>query len=278
MLGVVAVVGSVSLVAASGAAASRTTTPRDMLPANIKSAGVIHVATSIYAPVDYYEKNGKTLTGFDAAIMQAAAKILGVKIAWSVIDFSAILPGIASGQYDFATDLTDTAQRQNTVDFITTFRDGTSILVKKGNPVGITNLASLCGKSVVMTQGSVQIPIEQAQSAKCTKAGKGKITQLLVPDDPPARLALKSGQADAYLANTLASSYAAKTSKDFQVLPGVYAIQYDGDIFPKKSAQLRNAVRAAINVVIKNGSYAKIMKTYGLTNNEVKTSVVNAVG
>lgn len=261
-------------VAAAGAASKKS--PRDMLPANIKKAGVIHVATSIYAPVDFYEKNGKTLTGFDADIMAAAAKLLGVKVQWSVIDFSAILPGITSGQYDFATDLTDEVSREKAVDFVETYRDGTSILAAHGNPEHLTNLASLCGKTVVMTQGSVQIPIETAQSTKCTKAGKPAIKQLIVADDPPARLALKSGQADAYLANTLASSYAAKTTTDFQVLPGVYNFAYDGDIFPKKSTQLRNAVAAAFNVLIKNGTYGRIMKRYGLLNNEVKKSTINA--
>ncbi|MGH3008415.1 MAG: ABC transporter substrate-binding protein [Gaiellaceae bacterium] len=247
-----------------------------MLPANIKKAGVIHVATSIYAPVDFYKKDGKTLTGFDANLMTAAAKLLGVKVKWSVIDFSAILPGIKSGQYDFATDLTDEVSREKSVDFVDNYRDGTSILVAQGNPEHLKTLGSLCGKTVVMTQGSVQIPIEEAQSSKCQKAGKPAIKQLIVADDPPARLALKSGQADAYLANTLASSYAAKTTTDFQVLPGVYNFAYDGDIFPKKSRQLRNAVAAAYNVLIKNGTYAKVMKRYGLTNNEVKKVTINA--
>lgn len=276
VLGILALALLVSVAAAGAATAKKS--PRSMLPAKIRKAGVIHVATSIYAPVDFYKSDGKTLTGFDADIMTAAAKLLGVKIKWSVIDFSAILPGITSGQYDFATDLTDTAAREKTVDFVETYRDGTSILVAHGNPEHLTNLGSLCGKKVVMTQGSVQIPIATAQSTKCTNAGKQAITQVIVADDPPARLALKSGQADAYLANTLASSYAAKTTTDFQVLPGVYNFAYDGDIFPKKSKQLRNAVEAAFNVLIKNGTYGRIMKRYGLTNNEIKKSTTNQAG
>lgn len=274
---VAAVATAVAALAVAGTAGAGTTVPpRNLLPADIRAAGTIHVATSIYAPVNFYKADGKTLTGFDTEITEAAAKTLGVKVKWSVIDFSAILPGITSGQYDFATDLTDTTDRQKTVDFVTTYRDGTSILVAKGNPSDIKNMASLCGKTVVMTQGSVQIPLAKAQNAACTKAGKPGVKQLLVPDDPPARLALKSGQANVYLANTLASSYAAKTSHDFVVLPGVYATSLNGDIFPKKSVQLRNAVRAAINTLIKNGTYGRIMKKYGLQNNAIPAAAVNA--
>lgn len=254
---------------------------RALLPASIRKSNTLHVATSIYAPVDYYKADGKTLTGFDADIMSAVAHKLRVKIKWAVIDFGAILPGITSGQYDFATDLTDTSAREKVVDFVTTYRDGTSILVKKGNPQHIHGLGDLCGKTVVMTQGSVQIPLATTQSSKCEQAGKPKINQLIVADDPPARLALRSGQANAYLVNTLAGSYAAKTENggnDFQIVPGVYNQQYDGNIFPKKSARLRNAIKATINAVIQTGAYHKIMARYGVLNNAITKSVVNAAG
>jgi polar amino acid transport system substrate-binding protein len=272
---------------ASGAPAASSKKPkkpttaqlRAKLPANIRKSNTIRIATSIYAPVDYYKADGKTLTGFDADVMGAVAKKLRLKIKWAVIDFSAIIPGITSGQYDFATDLNDTKARQQVVDFITEFKDGSSILVKKGNPDRVRNLGDLCGKTVVMTQGSVQIPIANAQSDKCQQAGKAKIDQLLVPDDPPARLALKSGRATAYLVNTLAGSYAAKTEnggQDFQIVAGVYQPQFAGIIFPKKSARLREAIRAALNAVILDGTYRKIMVRYGVVNNAITKSVVNA--
>lgn len=262
-------------ITAAGASARSTAGPRDLLPASIKASGEVKVATSIYAPVDFYKKDGKTLTGFDYDVMQAVAKKLGVKFTWSVIDFSAIIPGITSGQYDMATDLNATLERQKAVDFVSHFKDGTSILVAKGNPEALKTMADLCGKTVVMTKGSTQIALADAQSAKCEAAGKDAIEQRLVPDDPPARLALKSGQAQAYLANTLASSYAAKNSTDFEVLPGVYDSVLAGIIFPKKSKALRNAVQAGLNAIIKDGSYLKIMNSYGVGNNAIKSALVN---
>lgn len=278
----VAVITSAAVVASAAPPKKKepsTQKLRAMLPAKIRKSNVLNIATSIYAPVDYYKADGKTLTGFDADIMRAVAKKLRVKIKWAVIDFSAIIPGITSGQYDFATDLNDTKQREQVVDFITEYRDGTSILVRKGNPDRLRNLNDLCGKTVVMTQGSVQIPLANGQSDKCQQAGRPKIDQLLVADDPPAQLALKSGRASAYLVNTLAGSYSAKTvngGRDFQILAGVYQPQFAGIIFPKKSRQLREAIRATLNVVIKNGTYRKIMIRYGVLNNAITKSVVNA--
>lgn len=284
ILGVIALLVATAALASPSADAKKPKGPttaqlRAKLPANIRKSNTLRIATSIYAPVDYYKADGKTLTGFDADIMRAVAKKLRVKIKWAVIDFAAIIPGISSGQYDFATDLNDTKQREQVVDFITEFRDGSSILVKKGNPDRLRNLGDLCGKTVVMTQGSVQIPIATSQSDKCQQAGKAKIDQLLVPDDPPARLALKSGRASAYLVNTLAGSYAAKTEnggQDFQILAGVYQPQFAGIIFPKKSKRLREAIRATLNAVISDGTYRKIMVRYGVVNNAITKSRVNA--
>lgn len=249
---------------------------RDKLPDAVKESNQIKVATSIYPPVDFYEKDGKTLTGFDHDLMEQVAKRLGVTIDWNVIDFAAIIPGIQSKQYDFATDLNDTAEREEMVDFVTQFRDGTSILVEKGNPEGLSDLDSLCGKTVAVTKGSTQVALVKTQNAGCSEP----IEMLQLPDDPDAMLAMRNGRADAYLVNTLAGSYAVNTAGQdgFEVLEGVYDEVFAGLAFPKSSTELRDAVQAALQSLIDDGTYAEVMSTYGLDNNMIDKSVVNAVG
>jgi len=248
---------------------------RDKLPDSVQKSNELKVATSIYPPVDFYEKDGKTLTGFDHDLMEEVAARLGVRIDWNVIDFAAIIPGIQSKQYDFATDLNDTAEREAMVDFVTQFRDGTSILVKKGNPQGLTDLDSLCGKTVVVTKGSTQIALVKTQNETCSSP----IEMLQLPDDPDAMLAMRNGRADAYLVNTLAGSYAVNSAGQtgFEVLEGVYDEVFAGLAFPKSSTELRDAVQAALQSLIDDGTYATIMKKYGLENNAIDKSVVNAV-
>jgi len=250
-----------------------------MLPEEIQQAGKLDVATSLYPPVDYYDEDGETLIGFDAEIVEEIGTRLGVEINWNVIDFANVLPGIESKQYDFATDLNDTAEREQVVDFVTEFQDGTSILVASGNPEGISDLSSLCGKTVVMTKGSVQLPIAEKQAKECT--GGEELKTLTVPDDPDALLAVKSGRADAYLVNTLAGSYSAQQSSggnDFEIVPGVYEKQYAGMIFPKESTQLRDAIQAALQSLIDDGTYGEIMEKYGVGENAIETSEINAAG
>lgn len=246
---------------------------RDMLPAEITEDDVITVATSIYPPVNFYEDDGSTLTGFDTEIIEEIGARLGVSVDWNVIDFANIVPGIQSKQYDFATDLNDTAEREAVVDFVTEFRDGTSVLVAEGNPEDLTDLASLCGQTVVVTKGSTQVDLVTTQNESCDEP----IEALTVPDDPDAMLTMRNGRAAAYLVNTLAGSYSVENGMGgFEVLDGVYDEVYAGLAFPKGSDELRDAMQAAMQSVIDDGTYAEIMDTYGLANNQIEESLVNA--
>jgi polar amino acid transport system substrate-binding protein len=252
----------------------------DLLPADIAAAGELRVATSLYPPVTFYEADGETLTGFDYEITEHIGTLLGVNIAWNVIDFAAIMPGIESGQYDFATDLNDTAEREQVVDFVTEFRDGTSIMVQAGNPESIASPDDLCGRTVVVTSGSTQVALVDTQNEACTDASANEIDLLEVPDDPDAMLAMRSGRADAYLVNTLAGSYAVNNSDDTSVelIDGVYDQVFAGFVFPKDSTELRDAVLAAMQSLIADGTYAEVMSSYGLEANMIEESVVNAAG
>ena len=257
---------------------SDVASPTTLLPQEIIDAGVLKVATSLYAPVDYYDTDGETLIGFDAELVEEMGKRLGTTIEWNVIDFANVLPGIQSKQYDFATDLNDTAEREAVVDFVTEFRDGTSIMVPEANPNGVVDLTSLCGLKVVVTKGSTQVALVETTSKECTDGGKEAIELLQVPDDPEAIQTMRSSRADAYLVNTLAGSYAT-TKGDvtgFTVIPGVYDDVFAGMIFPKESTQLRDAIQVTLQSMIDDGFYLTTLTKYGVANNAIETAEVNA--
>ena len=101
-----------------------------------------------------------------------------------MIDFANIMPGIESGQYDFATDLNDTAEREEVVDFVTEFRDGTSIMVPTGNPDSIAGLEDLCGRTVVVTSGSTQVDLANTRARRAPTAVATRSTCSRCPTTP----------------------------------------------------------------------------------------------
>src|SRR5664279_6082962 len=95
-------------------------------------------------------------------------RLLGIKVVFHNADF-AQLPAIAeAGRADMIMSaMTDTAEREKRLDFVTYFLAGTSLVVQRGNPKGISDLASLCGLKVAVETGTVQADLMARQQSQC---------------------------------------------------------------------------------------------------------------
>jgi polar amino acid transport system substrate-binding protein len=251
-----------------------------LLPAVIAKAGVIKVATDAhYAPMDYYEDDGTTLTGADYDMGQALGKALGVKVEVTDVAFDNIIPSLKSGQYDMAiTFMTDTVARQATVDFVDAYVDGSSILVAQGNPKGIKKLTDLCGQTVVTTTTSVQNDLAKAQDATCAGLGKKPIDVINVTTDSDALLQVTSGRAVADLADSVAAAYNASTAgggKTYEVVGDVYEKTPVGMTLPKNS-KLTAAVEAGLKHLKTSGEYDRILKKWKLESLAIDEIAVNS--
>ncbi|MET8133486.1 MULTISPECIES: ABC transporter substrate-binding protein [unclassified Streptomyces] len=262
----------------------------DKLPADIKSAGVVKVGSDIaYPPVEYME-NGKAV-GIDPDIADALSKQLGVKFEFQNGKFDQLIVGLQSKRFNaIMSAMNDTKDRQNGIDsdtgkkagngidFVDYFTAGTSILVQKGNPKGIKSLDDLCGKVVALQKGTTSEGIAKAQSTKCTKDGKKAITLQTFDTDPEALLRLKQGASVADLNDFPVAAYNAKTSgggKDFEVVGDQIEAGPYGIGLSKESTQLRDAISAAMNAIIKNGEYAKILEKWNVTDGALTEAKIN---
>ena len=243
------------------------------LPANIKSAGVIKIATDAsYAPVESFAKDNKTIVGFDPDLGAALGKVLGVKVVFTNTGFDGIIPALSAGRYDMAMSaMTDNTDREKTVDFVDYFSAGTSFMVKKGGPT-INTLADICGHKVAVEKGTTQLDDATAQAKKCSKPD----TVLPFPDQSGANLALSSGRADIVMADSPVNAYAAQQSKGaFMIVGQTYGTAPYGIAIPKKSTQLRDAVKAALQKIIDDGSYKAVLTKWGVESGAVTKANVN---
>jgi polar amino acid transport system substrate-binding protein len=269
-----------TLAAPSGGASSAGTSSKDpkaLLPEAITKSGVIRAATDgTYPPNEFTGPDGKTLEGFDIDLGNAIAQHLGVKIEFANAKFDSIITGITAGRYDLSlSSFTDNKKRQQKVDFVDYFTAGTSILVKKGNPEKVSKLEDLCGKTIALESGTVQVTI--AQGAKCPNGGKINITQL--PDDATARLQVKSGRAVADMNDFPVAAYTAKTSgggNDYEVVGTQYETAPYGIAVNKQLTGLRDAVQAVLKQMVADGSYEAILKKWDIAQGALKDITVNA--
>ncbi|MFI7017807.1 ABC transporter substrate-binding protein [Streptomyces sp. NPDC050164] len=261
----------------------------DKLPQSIRDKGVIKVGSDIaYAPVEFKDSSGKTV-GIDPDLAAAMGKQLGVDFQFENGTFDTLITGLRSKRYDIAMSaMTDTKDRQEGidsdtgkkvgegVDFVDYFTAGVSIYTKKGDDQGIKTWSDLCGKKIVLQRGTVSEDLAKAESKKCP-AGK-KIAIEPFDNDQQAQTRLRAGGADAGSSDFPVAAYAVKTSgggKDFQLVgEQVEAAPY-GIAVAKNQTQLRDALKAALDAVIANGEYDKIMKKWGVTDGAVKEATIN---
>lgn len=257
-----------------------------LLPADVRSRGELSIATDAsYAPVEFSTNGGSTLQGLDIDLGNAIGKLLGVKAKFANTKFDGIVAGVAAKKYDLAMSaLTDTKKRESQgVDFVNYFKAGTSIAVKKGNPLKISGEMDLCGVKVAAEQGTVQLTdlqdaeIDGAKTlkTKCTEAGKKAPEPVPLPDQNSVNSALLSGRADAFTADSPVVGYQIKvTNGQLQEAGQATAVAPYGIAMPQNSP-LRGAVQQAVQKLIDDGTYTKILETWGVTNGAVTKASVN---
>ncbi|RFU84823.1 ABC transporter substrate-binding protein [Streptomyces triticagri] len=263
----------------------------DKLPKAIKDAGVIKVGSDIaYPPVEYRDKDGKVV-GIDLDIAKALGEQLGVEFKFENGTFDTLLGGLRSKRYNIAMSaMTDTKDRQSGVDaetgkkvgegvdFVDYFSAGVSIYTKKGDTQGIKTWSDLCGKKMVVQRGTVSHDLAKDESKKCESDGKGKITLETFDNDQQAQTRLRAGGADAGSSDFPVAAFAVKTSgggKHFELVgEQVQAAPY-GIAVPKSNPELRDAIKEALDAIIENGEYAKIIKKWGVEDGAIKSAEVN---
>jgi polar amino acid transport system substrate-binding protein len=247
------------------------------LPAKYKNKGVITVATDAsYAPMEFIGKDGKSVVGADVDFGRAIGKELGVKVKFVNASFDSIIPALQAGKYDLAmSSFTDTKKREQVVDFVTYFNAGTSFYVKAHGGSMIEGLDDLCGKSVAIEKGTIQVDDANAQSKKCTAAGKSAVNVLVFPDQNGANLAISSGRAQVGMADSPVAAWIVKESRgQFKLSGQAYGTAPYGIVVPKNSG-LAEPLRAAVERLIKSGEYAKILKKWGISQGALKVSEIN---
>jgi polar amino acid transport system substrate-binding protein len=257
-------------------------TLQQMLPDAIRKAGELHVAANAaYPPFNYKNEAGES-AGLEASLLRAMGEKLGIKLKFTAIDFPSILPGVTAGRFDVgAAGFSNTEERRKVVEFVNYAYTVDGIVVPKGNP-GKVSIADPCGKTISVSQGSYQQVNLAALSAQCVAQGKAAIEMPPFQGTPPQVVALKSGRVQASNIDKAVATYLVK--KDPENLEAVAGVVPNaggnkllmGIIMRKGDIELAKALQAGLNAVIKDGSYAKILKEWEIVDEaKIAESTIN---
>lgn len=244
------------------------------LPASVRSSGRLVVGVNVpYQPNEYRNAKGQ-IVGFDVDLVEAVAGVLGVRPQFVESSFEKIIPGVQAGTYDMGmSSITDSAEREKQVDFVTYFNAGIQWAQRPGKPIDPENA---CGKRVAVQSTTVEHTEEvPAKSAACVAAGKPPIDMKAFDEQSGATNALVLGQVDAMSADSPVTAYAVKRTEGriepagpvFESAPYGWAVA--------KGSPLARPLQQALQHLIDTGVYLQITRNWGVQDGAISTSVIN---
>ncbi|MDH6539773.1 ABC transporter substrate-binding protein [Streptomyces lavendulae] len=251
-----------------------------LLPADVRAAGSLRVGSSVGSPPAAYYPDGqdKPPAGQDIEIADAVAKVLGVRLERQDASFETILPALGSGKYDVGTgNFGVTAERLKTIDFVTYVNDGQGFAVRTGSTAltgRVTDLTSLCGLTIGTGAGTTFEKTLTEQRGVCAAAGRKPYEVKVFSETGAVTTALQQGRIDVVMSTINGLRHQAAQPAARTTFLGEYH-RLDVGFALKKGSPLAPALQAAVNELIGNGTYARILQKWGTTASAIDTSRIN---
>lgn len=235
----------------------------------------IHIASGPGYPPFLDATADGVLTGAQVEEVRLIGEVLGVGIVFDDIKFDAVFAALESGKTDGAAmALGITADRLESVDFVSDYLGGTGLLVAAGNPADIS-LETMCGHKIATLKGSIYTDVYLPDfDAKCAEEGEPAIDVSTFQTSADAVLALSSGRVEATMTDVGPAVYqAAQSGGTMEALDVNYDPSLWGIAVPKGS-ELAPALQAAINSLIANGAYLENLEAFGVEAGAIEESEI----
>ncbi len=222
----------------------------------VKDAGKLVFATdSTYPPMEYVDKDGSTLIGFDMDLSAEIAKRLGVKFAPISVGWDGLLPGLVEKKYDgVISSMNVTDERKQKATFISYAALDQVFVIRKGDKP-VTKLDDLAGKIVAVQKSTT--------SEDMAKAVKGVKSIDSLDNFDTTFVELKNRKADVIVIDEPVGLYFAKldpatfeiSGKAAQAMPVGIALRLE-------DKTLAAAIQKAVDDMKKDGTYKTISEKW----------------
>ncbi len=247
-----------------------------MLPDSVTKDGKLTVGMDTsYAPAEFLAEDGKTPVGFDVDIVKALANIFGLEADPQTSNFDSIIPSVGS-KYDIGvSSFTITEERMEAVDFVSMFKAGSTWVVKEGNPNNV-DTSNLCGLKIAVQTGTTQEEEVNEAQAQCKADGKDDIEILSTKMQTAVTTNVSTGKADVFYADSPVAGYAISQSEGaLEALGEDVGVTKEAVAVAKGDTETAEAVQAALQKLMDDGTYGKILKHWGVESGAIDKAEIN---
>ncbi|MBH5336761.1 ABC transporter substrate-binding protein [Streptomyces pactum] len=259
-------------------------TPSEALPKEIRDRGVLTIGSDLtYPPMEF--RRGGEVAGVDIDLGKALGRELGIRVEFRNSVFDSLLAGLAAGRHDLVMSaMADTQERREGrvdgvrtgagVDFVDYFSAGLAVVVRKGNPEGVGGPEDLSGRTVTVQRGTVAHDYLDRLNRRRSK----KVTIRETDTTAEAYGDVAAGRSSACLGEFPVAAHAAATRSGGTALEivgdQVERLTY-GIAVAKAETALRDAVAAALDRLIANGEYARVLRRWAVEDGALEKATVN---
>ena len=247
-----------------------------MLPESVTKDGKLTVGMDTsYAPAEFLAEDGKTPIGFDVDIAKALANMFGLEAVPQTSNFDSIIPSIGT-KYDIGiSSFTITPERMEAVDFVSMFKAGSTWVVKKGNSNKV-DTSDLCGLKIAVQTGTTQEEEVNAAAKQCKTDGKSEVQILSNKLQTDVTTNVATGKADVFYADSPVAGYAiAQTEDTLEALGEDVGVTKEAVAIKKGDSDTAKAVQAALQKLMDDGTYMKILKHWGVEAGAIDKAEIN---
>ena len=218
--------------------------------------GKLTMATNaFFKPYEYYE--GDKIVGIDAEIAEAIAAKLGLELVINNMEFNSIITAVTTGAADFGlAGMTVNEDRLLEVDFSISYAKGVQvIIVKEGSE--ITSYDVLAAEGATYKIG---VQLGTTGDTYASDEFGDRVTPYNNVNE--AILALQAGDIDCVIIDNEPAKSCIAANEGLTILESTYADEDYAACFAKDNDALLDAVNAAIEELIMDGTIDKIIEKY----------------
>jgi polar amino acid transport system substrate-binding protein len=255
------------------------------VPPAIRARGTFIVtgdATSS-PPLRFYANDDKTMIGVETDIAYLIADTLGLRVDLRSADWGQNFVKTDSGEVDaFISNVTVTEERKEKYDFATYRLDNVTFEVRKSMDWKVQGAKDIAGRAIGVGSGTNQEALLLRWNEENVAAGLPPVDLKYFQQTTGYYLALASGRIDGYVGPNPSVVFHSQATGQTKLV-GSFSGSGDtlqGEIaaMVKKDNGLVRPVADAINHVIANGTYRKVLQRWGLENEAVTRSKINPPG
>ena len=249
-----------------------------LLPTTLPNK-TLTVAVALGSPPDDFRNAQGEINGWEIDILTAATQALGLQLELRPTTFDTLIPGLQAKRFDAAVgQMGVTEMREKVLDMVGTLKGNELFAALAGSDLKVNGLGDLCGVTVSTVRGSREFEFAQGYQPQCASAGKKPIDMLVFNDGNAAADALMSHRAETvWLGSTTIGYFVNQTKGKAKVVGSYTDMSYIG-VGMSKGTDLAEPLRATIEHLVQDGTYAAILKKWGLESGAATKISINPTG